>query len=189
MLDDYLRLLDRSLAGFDALVFTGVSGSGKSSYLRLLVERHPDFDSTPVSRIGPAPIDWHRVEPREELVLVDEIHGPFELLRVARLLHAGHRLLVASHVPEWVGRIILAPWRVDFFRTDQDAAKLGRHLSRSGITHTPAALRDFVAVYGANYTDLEIVLERVGGDDFDRALRDFRKSTTIQRARSDRVGR
>jgi len=36
-------------------------------------------------------------------------------------------------------------------------------------------------MYGANYTDLEIILERLGGGDFDLAFEQFRRSAWIER--------
>ena len=80
--DDHLRVLQRTLTRHRLILFTGMSGSGKSTYLSLLVHCHPDFQGRPYDWIGPTPIDWSSIEPSEELVLVDEIQRPIELMGI-----------------------------------------------------------------------------------------------------------
>jgi hypothetical protein len=144
--NDHLGLLERSLASLKMIVFTGMSGSGKSTCIDLLLAEHPEFAGRDYTTIGPTPIIWPEADPPTELVVVDELQSFGELRHVARLLHGGHTLLVASHLhPAWV-RLFNMRWPADHF-----------------------------------YTDLEIILEYSGGEDFDLAFERFRRSAWIER--------
>ncbi len=179
--NDYLRLLERSFASLRMIVFTGMSGSGKSTCIDLLLAEHPEFAGRDYATIGPALIAWPGADPPTELVVVDELQRFGELRHVARLLRAGHTLLVASHLhPAWVS-LFRMRWPVDHFYTDRSTDKLQRFLEGRGVRFTPERVRAFGQMCGANYTDLEIILERSGGEDFDLAFERFRRSAWIER--------
>jgi hypothetical protein len=71
-------------------------------------------------------------------------------------------------------------WRAEHFYTDRSTDKLQRFLEERGVRFTPERLREFGQAYGANYTDLEIILEHSGGKDFDLAFERFRHSASIE---------
>jgi hypothetical protein len=103
-----------------------------------------------------------------------------ELRYVARLLSGGHTLIVANHLhPAWV-RLFNMRWPAEHFYTDRSTDKLQRFLEERGVRFTPERLREFGQAYGANYTDLEIILEHSGGKDFDLAFERFRHSASIE---------
>lgn len=179
--DDHLNLLIRSLGDRRLIVFTGMSGSGKSTYIELLLAEHPDFADRDYTWIGPAPIAWPVARQSTELVVIDEVSQVVELWHVTRLLREGHTLLVASHLPFVFVRLLALRWPLAHFRTDQSIEKLEHSLALRGILFTSERVRDFVRSFGANYTDLEIVLERSDGKDFDRALDRFERSASIRR--------
>ena len=185
--DDHLGLLERSLSDRRLIAFTGMSGSGKSTYIDALLAGHPEFRDRPVTRVGPTPIDWTSVRPTTALVVIDEVARSGEVVRLASLLAGGHTLLVASHLPERLLRLLGARWPTLALRTDGTPAKLARSLERRGITFSPDLLSHFVATYGSNYTDLDIVLEWGGGADFDVAYRRFRRTASIVRHRVARM--
>lgn len=178
--DDHLRLLERSFTDTRLLVFTGMSGSGKSTCIDLLLGEHPDLADLPYSRVGPAPIDWSATTIDTELVVVDELLELPELAHIASLLRRGHRVLAASHLsPLWVRAFGLF-WPAEHYRTDDDTAKLITYLDRRGVPASDAAVRRYAAAHGANYTDLEIILEHTGCDDFDRAFARFQQTASIE---------
>lgn len=181
MLNDHLGLLDGSFASARMIVFTGMSGSGKSTCIDLLLARHPDFAGREYTKIGPAPINWREADPSIELVVVDELQRFEDVRHVARLLRAGHTLLVASHLhAAWVS-LFKMRWPSVHFYTDRSTDKLQRFLEDRGVRFTPERVREFGQAHGANYTDLEIILEHSSGEDFDLAFERFRRSAWIER--------
>jgi len=180
LLNDHLGLLERSFACQRMVVFTGMSGSGKSTCIDMLLAEHPDFAGRDHTIIGKAPIAWPGADPPTKLVVVDELQRLGELRHVARLLRAGHTVLVASHLhPAWV-RLFNRWWPAKHYYTDRSTDKLQHFLKAHGVRFTPEGVREFGRVYGANYTDLEIILEHSGDEDFDLAFERFRRSAWLE---------
>jgi len=180
LLNDHLGLLERSFARLRMIVFTGMSGSGKTTCIEMLLNAHPDFAGQDHTIIGKAPIAWPGVDLPTKLVVVDELQRFGELLHVARLLRGGHTVLVASHLhPAWV-RLFNRWWPAEHYYTDRSTDKLQHFLKAQGVRFTPKRVQEFGREYGANYTDLEIILEHSGGEDFDLALERFRRSACLE---------
>lgn len=175
-LDDYLGLLGTALEPLRLLLFHGASGSGKTSQIALLVNRHTDLAGRPVTFATPASLP----AARQDVLVIDEIQTLRQAVCLGPALRRSRLLLVASHVEP----ALLWPWRLGragrCFRLDPLADKLARELGRRGIRHTPRALALFVQRFGANYTDLDIVLEQAGVDDLDRALALFLRGSRIR---------
>jgi len=163
--DDYLGLASRSLAGVDLVSFHGRSGSGKSTAIEYLLARHPDMEG-------------HRSGAR--VTVFDDLLGPREIGRIVRALGRGQRVLAACHFDRrWLG-VLRLRWRVLAFDLDAMPAKIERWLDARGIDYTPRAVERFCRVYGANYADAAIILERFPGASFDRALSRFLRECRIE---------
>jgi len=175
-LDDYLGLLEQSLAGLRLLVFYGASGSGKSSQIALLRARHPDLQAREVVTVAPNAVPTHSVD----VLVIDEIQTLRQCVCLTPALRRCTLLLLASHVPP----ALLWPWRLGrahrCVALDPLGHKLERELTRRGVRFSGSALATFVARFGANYTDLDIVLEHGGEDDLDRALARFLRGSSIR---------
>lgn len=168
--DDYLGLARRSFAGCDAVSFHGRSGSGKSSAIAWLLEHHPDF----------------RGEGAREAAVLDDLLGPHQVPTILRRLRHGRRVLAACHFhPRWLLPLRLR-WRVASFDLDRIPAKVERRLDDLGIPYTGDAVAVFCRRFGANYTDLEIVLEYARGPSFDAALDRFLRECRVERVRDRR---
>ncbi len=180
--DDHLGLLEMDFAKVQLVVFHGASGSGKSTYLNELLRVHPDFCSRPAVVIGGGKIDWGSVQkPATELVVVEELLENREVMDIAKLLRAGHRVMAASHLHPWITGLLGVTWPTVQFATDRDPTKIERLLSSRGIRYNPKTVAAFCKIHGATFTDVEIVLEHCGGHDFDRAFQKFQRYCSIER--------
>lgn len=175
-LDDYLALLERPLALYRALLFFGASGSGKSSQIALLLERHPDLKDRRLTRMT---ADQRPGGPHDVLV-IDELRAPADALSLLWARRNARTMLIASHVdPRWLAPLLLGLPSAAF-RLDEHGGKLERHLQCLDVSYTAAALERFTQRFGANYTDLDIVLEASGERDLDRALARFLRQGCIE---------
>jgi len=176
--DDFLGLAARDFSRHRLIVFQGESGSGKTTALRFLLQRHRDFaarrhfylQGPPFAEAGPPP----------PVIAVDEAAGAEDLRLVDALLRRGKTVLLATHVG--VGRLRLRHplVRAAVFRTDAGTDKIARHLRRRGIAASVQAVEAYVRRFGATYTDLDLVLERSPGASFDQALARFLRFCTVR---------
>jgi hypothetical protein len=173
--DDYHRLGKTDLAATRLLVFQGMSGSGKTTAIDYLCQCHEQFRDRSAKTfrlVGPG-IQLPAL--KEQLVVLDDVRFLRQLLPLGRLLRAGNTVLVASHlVPA-----CFLPWRLRWpsrvFVMDHDEAKIERYLARKGVAFSRDAVRQYCHLFGANYLDLDFILERRTGCDFDEALGHFVK--------------
>jgi hypothetical protein len=175
-LDDYLGLLQQPIGQLRLLGFHGASGSGKSSQIALLLQRHPDLAQREVTHATPASLPrTHR-----DVLVLDELQSLRDCACLGRALRRSRLLMIASHVAP----ILLWPWRLGraqrCFQIDPLPHKLARELDRRGVRYSATGLDRFMAQFGANYTDLNIVLEHAAVDDLDRALALFQRGGAIR---------
>lgn len=179
--DDFFGLMRRPLAELDLLVLCGASGSGKSTTLEALLERHAAFRGSRMDFVTGSPIDWRSARVSAPLVVVDEIVALRDLWHIRRHVASGRRVLAASHLPPAIHSIAAAGCRCLVVRCAPDAAAIARHVRRLGHACTCDAARAFCAAGGASFTDAAIVLEHAGGGaDFDTAWRAFARNCTIR---------
>ena len=149
--DDFLGLLGRDFSRHRLVLFCGASGSGKSTAIRFLLERHPDFNGT-------------------DVMVMDEVHAG-NLHRLAANV-MGRRVLAASHFPlAWISALP----GITVFRTDRDRGKIARYLRALGVSASSEAVEAYVRRFGATYTDVDIILERYPAPRFDIALARFQR--------------
>lgn len=162
--DDYLGLARRSFAGLHAVTFHGRSGAGKSTAVAYLLAHHPDFSGS------------HGAG----LTVFDDLEAAHQVSRIAAALRQGRRVLAACHFhAAWLLPLRLR-WRLAAFDLDHLPAKIERWLDVRGIAHTPGAVAAFCRLFGANYTDAEIIVERAPGESFDVALRRFLRQCRLE---------
>jgi energy-coupling factor transporter ATP-binding protein EcfA2 len=169
--DDYLGLDRIDLARFRLLVFTGRSGSGKSTAIGHLLSTHPSFRGRESAVLRRPSFEGPSGLP--DVVAVDDLVEPRELRVVVDLLRSGRTILVASHLDAAWYRAVSLFVPAIFFRTDADEAKIGRYLEKKGVAASEDATRAYVRRFGATYTDADIILERYPGRSFDDALTRF----------------
>ena len=152
--DDFLGLRNLDLSRYRTIVFHGRSGSGKSLAIEFLV-------STQV----PA------------AVVVDEITTWRDLCRL-RGPRSGV-LLVASHVSPWLVRLFVRG-PVAVFHTDRESAKIARHFQRNGVVASQTTIDRYTKMFGATYTDADLIMERWPSRNFDESFARFMKLGRIE---------
>ena len=177
--DDFLNLQRAELASQRLIVFTGCSGSGKSTAMSFLAQRHQCFRDR-------QSVTWLHLDTRprlpadQGLVLVDEVTQLRQLNLVRSLLGNGNgTVVVASHLPAVVWSVFKPFIRTRLFATDQQPEKIARYLSRCNVEHSAAAVRIFCRQYGASFLDVDCILERHPGRSFDEALQLVQKFDRI----------
>jgi hypothetical protein len=170
--DDFLLLENRKLDAFSVIVFSGISGSGKTTALNWLSMNHPDFDSQEATWIRGTPILW-RKHYDSRCLFVDELTRIRDMFHVRRLAKSGHRIVAASHLPEWFMRGLLWDKGYISFRTDRDLDKIRRYLEIRGVSYDDSTLEKYSQKYGMSYSDLEIVLSHTGANNLGMAMKLF----------------
>ena len=163
--DDALGLMARDFRGVRAIFLCGESGSGKSSAIRFLIHQHPHISADPSIRV------------------IEELRRWRDLYAVHQSLRAGRRLLVASHLPPRLHRLLGAFTRNVVIDLDRHPAKISRWLAARGIAHSEAAVSSFCDQFGANYSDADLILRHSNASSFDQALRRFLRDCRLQRGR------
>lgn len=176
--DDYLGLDGIDLARFRLLVFIGRSGSGKSTAIGHLLSSHPSFRGRE-SAVLPRP-SFRGPSELPAVVAIDDLVELQELKVVVDLLRSGRTILVASHLGAAWYRILSLFVPAIIFRTDADAAKIGRYLEKRGVAASEDATYAYARRFGATYTDADIILERYPGRSFDDALDRFERYCEVE---------
>lgn len=178
--DDFLGLGATSLADLRWIALGGCSGSGKSTLAAWLVQTHPDLGEARWLQDRPLSFEAAQ-DARDGLWVVDEVVSLRQLRAVGDLLARGNRVVVATHLPAVCFHLLRARWHGRYWHTDRGHEKLARHLARRGVRSSDEGLRRFTSRYGANYTDLDIILEAAPNRDFDRSLARFERLHRLTR--------
>ena len=173
--DDYHHLMSLDIVSTRLLVFQGMSGSGKTTAIDHLCEHHPHLADRPARTFRLTRPRYQLPVLEDELVILDDIRFLRQLLPLGRLLRTGNTVLVASHLAP----IFFLPWRSFWpsrvFVMDQDTEKIERYLAHKQVPFSRPAVLQYCRLFGANYLDVEFILERQPEADFDKALAYFIK--------------
>ncbi|MFP6620065.1 MAG: hypothetical protein VB877_12015 [Pirellulaceae bacterium] len=173
--DDYHQLMGLDLTSTRLVVFQGMSGSGKTTAIDYLCKHHDQFRGRSVRTFRLAGPRCLLPPLREQLVVLDDVRFLRQLLPLGRLLRRGNTVLVASHLLP----VYFMPWRLRWpsrvFVMDQDEAKIERYLARKEVGFSREAVLQYCRLFGANYLDVDFILERRPGNNFDEALAHFLK--------------
>lgn len=176
---DHLNLKQQRFDGISLLVFSGHSGSGKSTAIKYLIDDHPSFCNFKTQIISGSPIDWHLVKPEAPVIVIDELTCFYDLLQTARLLVKGYKLIVASHLPLIWFYPLKVSHSLKIFQTGRDAKKIEEYLRSLNISFSSEAVKTFCNKFGATYTDIDLILEKCPSESFDQSLKKFMKLNSV----------
>jgi hypothetical protein len=173
--DDYHGLAGIDLSATRLVICQGMSGSGKTTAIEYLCSEHRHLRdrsarifrlSGPVCQVPPL---------QNELVVLDDLRFLRQLVPLGRLLHAGNTVLVASHLRASCFLPLRLFWPSRVFVMDRDEGKIERYLAGKGVAFSHQAVLQYCHFFGANYLDVDFILERRPGAGFDEALAFFLK--------------
>lgn len=174
--DDFLALSKLDFSESKLIVFSGKSGSGKSSYIDFLLNSH--FKNASKTFIKSPPFVYPNVT--TAVVVLDEVLGMEEYLFCLRQLTLGKTVMAASHLPPFFFAILAFFFKARLFDCDRESSKLARYLSSRGYRFSEKSLQLFQQKYKATFTDLDIILETSGDNkDFDLLFDQFEAQYTI----------
>ncbi|MEN0068000.1 MAG: ABC transporter ATP-binding protein [Myxococcota bacterium] len=181
---DFAGVAKRTTSQDRWLALGGPSGSGKSTLANWLLDTHPAWEG-PHLRIEARPLDFGPARALEapHIVFIDEVVDLGQLAQAMRLSWQGHRLLIATHLPRWALAILGPKGRFISTRINAES-KITRELTRRELRVTPQAVRAYLRAFGPVYPEIDIVLERCPGGDFDRSLGRFLKFHRVERSRN-----
>jgi hypothetical protein len=173
-----LNLMDSRL-----LVFTGISGSGKSAAIQYLLERFPEIEGQGYETIVGNKLEWM---PRYETkwLIIDEVINLFDAWRIRRLLKQGHRLIVASHLPASMFKVICLCYAGLYLCTDGESRKLAHYLSNKGIVYDACSMNRFISQFGQSYNTLDVVLSYSQSATLSMAMEYFDRQCRLSLSRS-----
>ena len=176
-----MNVIKESFDEVRLIVFSGVSGSGKTTTLQHLVSCHPHYQHELRTDITGSPINWTRISPSTRLVVIDELVSLSDYWYLIRLLHHGHYVIAASHLPNIYLRLLALIWSIRIIRVDKDYRTISHYLQQEQIHYSDAAVRDFCSVLGSSYVDTKIILEQYPSCSFDEAWSRFKRTSCIKR--------
>lgn len=162
------------------LVVYGRSGTGKSTLLGKLTGEAGPLGGCAVHVLRPYRHGWGNIPADAEWVAVDEVKRAADIVQCARLLAAGRRLLVASHVRPAAFRLLRFWGAGGVIDLDGEIEHMARYLEEEGVVFSRPALEQFARRYGGSITEVKIVLNFGGRENFDRAFHLFSKQCSIR---------
>jgi len=172
-----LDLLEKRL-----VVFTGISGSGKSSAIQYLVSRFPEITKQGVESIAGERLKW-KSSYSARWLLVDEVVSLRDAWIIKQLVERGHRVIAASHLSVPVFKTICLSIDGLYFRTDDASDKLARYISNQGVEYDESSMKQFIDQFGQSYTTLDVVLGYCQSKTLAGAMEYFSRHCTLSLSR------
>lgn len=167
MFDNFLNIRSGDLDHIQLVIFTGVSGSGKSTYMEHIAQHHNNYN---------------------DILFLDDITRIRDLFKIIPHLIRGQRIVMGSHLPIAALRFLRIFSTQKIYRTDLCAEKLKRFLSAQNITFTNNILHRYIKDYKSNYTDMRLMMEHTQETrNFDKAYHRFQSYCHIQHFKNDMI--
>ena len=176
-----MDILQEQFTNIQLILFSGVSGSGKTTCMQKLLREHQEYKDQVRTEITGCPVDWPDKKLTTKLVVIDELLCFRDFRQLLRLLRHGHDVVAASHLSPACLFLLQCFWKTRIFHTDRDPNTIYHYLEQQGIACSKPAVREFCNAFGASYVDARIVLEQYPGCCFDQAWSRFRRTSTIIR--------
>jgi len=180
--DDFMDLSGLDLTDKRLIVFTGISGSGKSAAIWYLLRQFPEIEKQGCESIIGGKLEW---KPRYEArwLIVDEVFDLFDVWHIRWLLRQGHRMVIASHLSVSILRILCLGYAGLYLRTDGESKKLARHLDDKGIKYDAHSMNRFISQFGQSYETMNVVLDYSQSSTLTNAMERFERQCMLSLSR------
>ncbi len=158
--DDYLNLIDYDFSKYKYIVFVWNSWSGKSSYIKELVKKN--------SSLG------------KNIVIIDEIFDLIDFLKLFKLFSSREQFIVASHISIKYFYLFRFLWNIKYIKTDNHHNKICNYLQCKKLRYTKNTVKNYIKIFSATYTDIDIIIEKYNWNNFDEAFNNFIKFNKVK---------
>ena len=158
--DDYLNILEQDFSEYKYIIFFWKSWSGKTSYIKKILEKNTSIVT--------------------DVVVIDEVYNIFDLFKVFFILFSKKKkFIIASHISFKYYSIFKLLWKIKEIQTDNNTQKIENYLTFKKLKYSKGAVMKFIEMYGATYTDIDIILEKYDWNNFDKAFSNFFKFNVL----------
>jgi hypothetical protein len=165
--DDYLYLLDYNFSNYKYIIFKWNSWSWKSSYINKILEENKSLNKNKLKD--------------KNLIYIDEVFNFLDLLKIFKLLiNTKKRFIIASHISFKYFFFFRFLWKIKQIETDKNTKKIYNYLNSKKITFSEQKVLEFIKIFWATYTDIDIILEKYSWNNFDKAFNFFIRSHKIK---------
>ncbi len=158
--DDYLELLDYNFSKYKYIVFVWNSWSGKSSYIKKLVEENKSLN--------------------KNIVIIDEVFDYIDYLKLFFQLFTNSQFIIASHISINYFYLCSFLWKVKYIKTDENHNKIYNYLQSKKMTFSKVVVTKYIKWFSSTYTDIDIILEDYKWNNFDEAFYKFIKFNKVR---------
>ena len=166
--DDYLNLLNYDFSTFKYIIFKWNSWSWKSSYIKKVLKTNKSIN--------------------KKIIYIDEIFNIFDFLKVLKLLIKNKKkFIIASHISFKYFFFLNLFWKIKKIETDTSHKKIYNYLNYKKMTFSKEKVEEFIKMFWATYTDIDIILEKYNWNNFDKAFNFFIRNSKMNLSASNQA--
>jgi len=183
MFDNFLNIKNGDLDQIQLVIFSGVSGSGKSTYMKHIAQHHDYFKKQKQLWVN---FGIPKNTNHKDILFLDDITRISDLFKIIPRLIRGQRIVMGSHLPIPALHFLNFFATQKLYRTDLCAEKLKRFLHAQQVSFSNNVLQNYIKMYKSNYTDMRLMMEHTQEtQDFDKAYQHFQSYCHIQHFKND----
>ncbi|MDQ7010160.1 MAG: hypothetical protein Q9M94_07790 [Candidatus Gracilibacteria bacterium] len=175
MFINYLKISEKNIKKEKIVVFYGVSGGGKSTYLDYFMKKYKNNLFL-----------FHKEEKikykktNKAYIFIDEIVYFTQLIIIFRYLFAGKKIFIATHINLIFYKIFFLFFKKKLFNVDKNFNKIKMYLDDKNINASKSSLKYFIKNYSGSFNELDFMLNNYKNkNNFEEILYLFEKECKL----------